>query len=71
MTTTRGTMTRQWTVWCYRCGNWDTVTGTKKQAEEAFIFSNWGRRGSKGKQVWYCVDCIDKLDKEKENGNGR
>lgn len=54
-------ITKQYTVWCDRCGNWDQLTGSMPQAKK-----EWKRLGWKFKRTGDGLDLCPLCIKNKE-----
>lgn len=46
-------LTRQVTVWCDRCAQWEQISGTAKQLRKDLQHKGWTREGVKD----YCPPC--------------
>jgi len=54
----RGYISREHTVWCGVCGNWEqTADGIKKEAERYFRKNGWRYTEENG---WTCPKCLGK-----------
>lgn len=52
-------MTKQWTVWCDSCQNWDTATGNKRTVERIMKNAGWKKHKERRHLggTWTCPEC--------------
>lgn len=57
--TCRGKITREYTVWCHDCQEWETCATEKLKKHAELVFkrpNGWRKSGGK----WRCLDCHNK-----------
>lgn len=57
-------ITRQVTVWCEGCGQWEQASATAKRLRKELRRKGWKSKGTKD----WCPNCKDKSEEEVSHG---